>query len=158
MEDVWWEQGCGIAGALVLTTLTTQRLLLLSLSIGTPMLSTGPNKKQRTTKKEWSIQLSKKAPDPRLFNYKSSNENAEKYGKFYWGVILSDGRFLSFYANKVDVKDGALIATREVLGPNEDDGLPQNALIIAAGQWSSCYAASVITGDPICVDRTEGTE
>lgn len=120
------------------------------------MLSTGQNKKQKTIKKGKT--MNKKLPDPRLFNYTSSNENAEKYGKFYWGVILSDGRFLSFYANKVDVKDGALIATREVLGPNENDGLPQNPLIIASGQWSSCFAASVITGDPICVDRTEGVE
>jgi hypothetical protein len=121
------------------------------------MWSTGPNKRQKTINKDRSTQLNKKAPDPRLFNYKSSNENAEKYGKFYWGVILSDGRFLSFYANKVDVKDGALIATREVLGPNENDGLPQNPLIIASGQWSACYAASVITGDPVCIDRTEAS-
>lgn len=101
--------------------------------------------------------MNKKPSGSLLFNYKGSNENAEKYGKFYWGVILSDGRFLSLFANKVDVKDGALVATREVLGPNENDGLPQNALIIAAGEWSACYAASVLTGDPVCIDRTEAS-
>jgi hypothetical protein len=94
----------------------------------------------------------------KLFNYKSENANAEKYGKFYWGAILSDGRFISFYANKVDVVDGALIASREVLSPSENDGLPQNLLAIAAGQWSSYFAASVITGDPVCIDRTEKEE
>ena len=148
----------GIVGALALTTATTPKQSASTLFTGTPMWSTGPNKRQKTKKKDRRPQLSKNLPDSRLFNYKSNNENAEKYGKFYWGVILSDGRFLSFYANKVDVKDGALIATREVLGPNENDGLPQNPLIIASGQWSACYAASVITGDPICVDRTEAAE
>ncbi len=102
--------------------------------------------------------MSKKLPDSRLFNYTSNNENAERYGKFYWGVLLPDGRFLSFYANQVDVKDGALIASREVLGPNENDGLPQNLLLMAPGQWSACFAANIINGDPICVDRTEGVE
>ena len=102
--------------------------------------------------------MSNKLLNNNLFNYKSNNKNAEKYGKFYWGVTLSDGRSLSFFANKIDVKDGALVATHEILSSNEDDGLPQTPLIIASGQWSACYAADVFTGDPVCIDKTESSE
>lgn len=93
-----------------------------------------------------------------LFNYDGENPNAEKYGNFYWGVILSDGRFLSLYAKNIEVIDGALVASREVNGSSEYDGMPQNLLAIAPGQWSSFFAANIMNGDPVCVDRTFATK
>ena len=86
----------------------------------------------------------------KLFNYDSTNENAVNYGNYYWGVELPDGRFISLHAQSINVVDGALVASR--VG---DDGSIHNQLAIAAGHWVTYYAASIITGDPVCIDRTE---
>lgn len=87
-----------------------------------------------------------------LFNYTSENDNATKYGERYWGVVLSDGRFISLHADNIHVVDGSLVAYRV----KED--FVENLLSIASGQWASFYAVSVLTGDPVCIDRTEGSE
>jgi hypothetical protein len=89
----------------------------------------------------------------KLFNYDSTNENAVHYGNYYWGVELPDGRFISLHAKNINVVDGALIASRVL-----EDGSSQSLLSIAAGHWVTYYAANILTGAPVCVDKTEKVE
>jgi hypothetical protein len=90
-----------------------------------------------------------------LFNYDSENQDAVQYGKFYWGVILTDGRYMYFHADKVVVDGGSLVAMREIARPNEHDGDVQVTLSIAHGHWMSFFAANIVTGEPVCVDNTK---
>jgi hypothetical protein len=90
-----------------------------------------------------------------LFDYTSSNENADEYGKRYWGVILNDGRYMYIHADKLIVNEsGDLIALRKIASSNEHDGSTQMTFCLAKGQWLSFFAANVLTGYPVCVDNT----
>ncbi len=89
-----------------------------------------------------------------IFDYDSNNEDASVHGKRYWGVILPDGRYMYFHADRVIADAGSLVALREVQSENESDGEIQTTLALAHGQWSAYFAANVVTGEPICVDRT----
>lgn len=89
-----------------------------------------------------------------IFDYDSSNEEAINYGKRYWGVILPDGRYLYFHADRVVADAGSLVALREVASSTESDGEIETTLALSHGQWSAFFAANVVTGEPICIDRT----
>jgi hypothetical protein len=76
-----------------------------------------------------------------------------RYGKRYWiievpGHISSDG-FISAIADRVSVGPSGELT----LINHGRDNETWPGLILAAGRWVSVYAASVITGDPIVVDR-----
>lgn len=94
-----------------------------------------------------------------LFNYDYESEDSSKYGKFYWGIILQDGRHIYINADRMNVSDsGDLIALREIARPNEHDGEIQMTFSLARGQWLSFFAASVISGMPVCLDNSAKTE
>lgn len=92
------------------------------------------------------------------FNYElDSNENAYRYGKYYQAVILADGRELMFNADQVIITaTGDLLALSKTVlnseGVREPLEDPKTVLTIASGFWTAHYAASAMTGDPICID------
>ena len=88
-----------------------------------------------------------------IFDFEIENSNAVNYGKFYWGVVLNDGRYMFFHADRVVIDDSNLVAVRDIATPNEHDGQSQVTLCLAPGQWLTYFAASAMTGEPVCVDN-----
>lgn len=93
------------------------------------------------------------------FNYSlDANENASRYGRYYYGVILSDGRELMFHADKVVVTptgdmlavSNSFVNSDEVCVPAEES---RTLLALASGQWTAYYGASVMSGDPVVIDH-----
>jgi hypothetical protein len=39
------------------------------------------------------------------FNWDFKNPNAEKYGRYYWGILLNDGRYIYVHADKAVITD-----------------------------------------------------
>lgn len=72
------------------------------------------------------------------------------YGRFFWSVILPDGAQVNFNADSVSIESGALIAYRV----KESERLAM--LSFAAGYWTTFWAASMIDGRPVCVDKAWG--
>jgi hypothetical protein len=65
----------------------------------------------------------------------------------YWIVDRPDGGYISVFADKVSVEDGNLIF--------RVDGEESPTLAIAPKRWTIFYAASVMDGAPVSVDRWE---
>jgi len=74
----------------------------------------------------------------------------EQYGRYYWGVSLSDGKVVNLMADRLVITDGVLVAIREA-----GDGQHVN-VAFAPGRWTHCWAASMFTGEPVAVDHWEG--
>lgn len=97
---------------------------------------------------------------PLDFGIIEGNPRSGQYGACYWGIGLPDGREMMLHADRIEVgPSGELVAwqdTRPV-----DDGLrreplesgPCPMMILPAGAWTHCYAASVLYGSPVCVDH-----
>lgn len=76
-----------------------------------------------------------------------------RYGNYYWivevsKIIAADG-WISCMGDTVEISNhGDLMIMN-----HSSEGEVYPGLIIPQGQWISCYAASMITGDPIVVDH-----
>ena len=76
----------------------------------------------------------------------------QNYGSKYW-CITGDGDPLYLYADTLVVETGALVAYGGFRANDESpqpDGEMQEIYAIAAGQWHTFFAASLISGDPVC--------
>jgi hypothetical protein len=75
----------------------------------------------------------------------------ERYGRYYWGIRLTDGTTVMAHADDVDVRAGTLL----LLGRSrpQPDAEPTGPTLIylayAPGAWHSIWGASCITGDPV---------
>ena len=81
-------------------------------------------------------------------------EISKKYGAKYWCVKsnLSNKGEIYAYADEVHVlPDGTLSLIRTRQGHP-----PEINLAIAPGNWSACFAASVIDGAAVAVEHWEG--
>ena len=91
------------------------------------------------------------------------------YGRRYWCIkvpesISKDGE-IYLHADRVELRDGALIFLGKFY-PSAKDGCvdyenPQDkeektVLILNKGQWLVCYAASVLDGSAVAVERWKG--
>jgi len=76
-------------------------------------------------------------------------EHADKYGKYYWGVVRPYGKDIMLYADEVRIGPGGTL----ILSQRRKDDPEAANLIIAAGQWEACYAASTLDGAPVAVDH-----
>jgi hypothetical protein len=76
----------------------------------------------------------------------------ERYGRYYWCVKTkqSEDGEIFLRADQVDFYNDALIFIRE------KDGRRHVNLILAPGQWSACYAASIHDGCPVAVEHWKG--
>jgi hypothetical protein len=101
------------------------------------------------------------------------NENAWLTARQYYAVILSDGREVSFFADKVVITDtGDMLAIsthkHDELGAKimaggdipDDPWIPRSEpktmLSIAQGSWTAFYAQSVSMSAPIAVESVIG--
>lgn len=86
--------------------------------------------------------------------------NSKNYGKSYWIADLTGGGYITLYADRPAVNAGCL----EFWGrfypdkdgsPDWDNPRGDEYLLLGlpAGRWSAFYAASVIDGAPVAVDR-----
>ncbi len=77
-----------------------------------------------------------------------------QYGDKYWCVRLISGELIYFHADELTVsRAGALISKRHHQDPTKQYSL----LSFGPGQWSFFYAASVLDGDPVCVQHWDTT-
>jgi hypothetical protein len=77
---------------------------------------------------------------------------AEKYGKRYWAVCLTNGDEVFVHADELTVEtSGALVGS----SAREDDGHKIKMLTFAVGPggWKHAYAASVIDGGAVAVEH-----
>lgn len=95
-----------------------------------------------------------------LFNYESENENAERYGRYYWGIVLADGRYIYLHADSMEVSDaGDILALRKMDDDEDEDSLgTQITLSVAKGQWLTFFAANLMNGNPVSIDNTKKYE
>jgi hypothetical protein len=106
-----------------------------------------------------------------------ANENAWLTARQYYAVILSDGREVNFFADKVVITDtGDMLAIsthkHDELGAKIEAGLvsftgdipndpwiprsePKTMLSIAQGSWTAFYAKSVSKSTPLAVESIE---
>lgn len=80
----------------------------------------------------------------------NDNPSSIKYGRFYWGVETPK-TIIMCMADDVSVIAGALVLRR--VGATEHANL-----ILAPGEWSRCWAASMLTGAPVAVDSENTKE
>lgn len=94
----------------------------------------------------------------------------ENYGQLYWCVGLEDGTEVYLHADDVEVKEGALIFSGDFYLNAQDEmamsaGYPDyrkpsgNAyakLGFAPNAWRFFYAASVLDGSAVAVNRWPG--
>jgi hypothetical protein len=80
----------------------------------------------------------------------SPRPGREGYGKRYWVIDRPDGGYISAYANRVDLNAGHLVFY---------GGDPEYmTLALPPGQWTAFYAAALVDGAPVAVERwTERT-
>lgn len=69
------------------------------------------------------------------YGVRRDGADAAKRGSRYWVIGLNDGREMSLHAEEVTVSETGVIAA-----VNSEGGLD---LVLPAGQWTHCYAASV---------------
>jgi hypothetical protein len=104
------------------------------------------------------------APDDTLNDVMDGNPGAEWYGARYWIAELVSGGLVSLNANRVEIaSDGTLVFYGGGHHPRADQGdkpdydRPRGddypMLAFAAGQWRIFYAAKVVDGSPLSVDR-----
>ena len=82
--------------------------------------------------------------------------SAERYGKFYWNVDLTDGRSLMLCADKFEVTpSGDLVAWRETdhADPLDRGDKPKINMAFAKGTWTMVYASSVVDGSAVAVEH-----
>jgi hypothetical protein len=79
--------------------------------------------------------------------------DAAAYGSRYWCVKtpLSENGEIYLFADDVVLLEGAL-----VFRSLPSDGSQQVNLLLAPGQWTSVYAASVIDGAAVAVEHWKG--
>lgn len=83
----------------------------------------------------------------KAMNFEVYAHDSSRYGQCFYMAGLPDGRELAFHADRVEVIGGCLVASQV------DDGHWDTTLTLAPGAWAHCYAASVIDGSPVCVER-----
>ncbi len=80
----------------------------------------------------------------------SPRPDRDRYGKLYWIVDRPDGGYISLYANRVTLDAGHLAFY--------GGELEYLTMALPPGHWVAFYAASIIDGSPVAVERwTEGT-
>jgi hypothetical protein len=106
-------------------------------------------------------------PRPLQFSIDSGNSSApERYGNLYWAIGLPDGREVFLMADRLEVTAaGALLAwqdTKPITGSTDYERepleTPQLTLALAPACWVHCYAASVLSGDPIAITGLSAPE
>jgi hypothetical protein len=83
-----------------------------------------------------------------------SETGTAKYGNYYWCIktkLSEDGEIFVMADEARVLGDGSLSMVRKVEGKPESINLA-----IAAGHWSACYAASVLDGSAVAVERWKG--
>lgn len=84
--------------------------------------------------------------------YRSPNPgNLATYGRYFWSAILPDGAQINFNADRVVVESGALVAYSK-----RKDGEEIAMLSLVVGYWTTFWAASMLDGHPVCVDKAWG--
>lgn len=86
-----------------------------------------------------------------------------QYGRYFWQVDKPGGGFASVYANRAELDNGHAVfygCNHAALPNNRVDydqpESPEYVLIaFPPGQWTAFYAASVIDGSPVAVDKWE---
>jgi hypothetical protein len=102
--------------------------------------------------------------DDTLNDVMDGNPSAQWYGDKYWIAELVSGGLVSLNANRVEIaSDGTLVFYGGGHHPRADQGdkpdydRPRGddypMLAFAAGQWRIFYAAKVVDGSPLSVDR-----
>lgn len=81
--------------------------------------------------------------------------NPFNYGSRFW-AITGEGAPLYLNADSIEVMpNGCLVAWGGYREDGEISGNERIALYgIAAGQWQTFYAASVLTGDIVCAEKS----
>jgi hypothetical protein len=92
---------------------------------------------------------------------RTGDSNANVYGQFFWHVELTEGGFVTLFADRAEVVNGAVVfygGPRD-LAEEGPAGKPAPELVLlslAGGYWSSFFAASMLPdGRPVAVERWE---
>ena len=126
-----------------------------------PATRGGPDEVSTTVAKDGA---SMTAPEDALNDVMDGNPSAQWYGAKYWIAELVSGGLVSLNANRVEIApDGALVFYGGGHRPRADQrdkpdydrprGDDYPMLAFAAGQWRIFYAAKVVDGSPLSVDR-----
>jgi hypothetical protein len=89
-----------------------------------------------------------------LFNYKYNNVKADNYGRYYWGVTLSDGRDIYVHADRAiitDTGDLMFISDADLVKSRKETVAN---LVLAQNQWAAYFGANVMTGEPVSLDNS----
>ncbi len=87
------------------------------------------------------------------FNWNLENPNAVKYGDYYWGILLNDGRYIYAHADKVLVTDtGDVMLMRN--NTKSETSFMEPYLVLAKGHWVSFFAANILNGSPVSLDNS----
>jgi hypothetical protein len=76
---------------------------------------------------------------------------SDKYGKYYWRIDLSNSEVIGCFADEVEVLPDGTLALLRV----KDGKVQFQNLIVAAGKWDDCYAASMWDGSAVAIDQWE---
>ena len=95
---------------------------------------------------------------PYEFPYTGASMGAERYGRYFWSLILPDGREVRCFADRVDVSSsGTLTFWQDTRRDREENRIPLEngpcALAhLAAGAWVSVAIASIMDGHAVFID------
>lgn len=89
-----------------------------------------------------------------LFNYKYNNVKADNYGRYYWGVTLSDGRDIYVHADRAIITDtGDLMFISDAdLAKSRKESMAN--LVLAKDHWAAYFGANIMTGEPVSLDNS----
>lgn len=74
--------------------------------------------------------------------------SAGDYGDSRWCVVVPGNKRLYLMADTVEERHGTLIFK----GHSHETQTPMVVYAFAPGSWKSCYAASMLDGEPIVID------
>jgi hypothetical protein len=80
--------------------------------------------------------------------------SCEKYGRYFWQVETNTTKtgFTALYADEMSVEGDALVFYQRFKGDVKLDR-DQVLFILPGGSWTRAWAASMIDGQPVCVDH-----
>lgn len=96
-----------------------------------------------------------------LTNDIAHGEGSGSYGQYFWMVGVPGGRQIAIHADAIEVDaNGALHAMVHSKQPDEKTGEVRTyaGFGLSAGHWEYYYAASVLDGTAIAVDRVHSEE
>jgi hypothetical protein len=85
---------------------------------------------------------------------------AQHRGRLFWSIELPDGGYVTTYADRAEIIDGHLLfhgASYAISGGRIDYENPKGPelvlLAFAPGHWAAYYAAGLLDGTPVSVDK-----